>query len=253
MIKQCQQYGVSLFLLKQNFLLYAALTAEASGNYLLRQKQYTRTTDFEIAKHLVFNKLYNQQILLNNFRNKKEKETCAFNLQKQIQKITESKQLLGFEGTYTKIFFKNYFAEINWRRRLPRTKYDEINMLMDIGYTMLFNYIDALLSLYGFDSYKGVYHTLFFQRKSLACDIMEPFRSIIEKKILKSFRLKQIDEKDFTIRKGKYELSFENQKKYIRLFSDAIMNHNEAIFSYVRDYYYCIFNDATDYPIFEIQ
>ena len=58
-----------------------------------------------------------------------------------------------------------------------------------------FNCMDSLLRLYGFDTYKGFYHKLFFQRKSLACDVMEPFRCVIDKQILKAFNLGQIDEK----------------------------------------------------------
>ena len=52
---------------------------------------------------------------------------------------------------------------------------------MDIGYTYLFNFIDALLRLYGFDTYLGFYHKEFYQRKSLVCDVVEPFRCIIDK------------------------------------------------------------------------
>jgi CRISPR-associated protein Cas1 len=62
------------------------------------------------------------------------------------------------------------------------------------------------LRLYGFDVYKGFYHKLFFNRKSLASDIMEPFRCVIDKALLKAFNLKQINEKDFKIVDGRYVL-----------------------------------------------
>lgn len=252
LIKQCHQYGVSLFLLKDNFQLYSALVASADGNYLLRSKQYTQSRDFEIAKHIVLNKTLNQQFLLLDVKTKTRQNEIQQKITTQLESIHQPKELLGFEGSQTKQFFKTYFAEMNWRRRLPRTKYDEINTLMDIGYTFLFNYMDALLALYGFDPYKGVYHTLFFQRKSLACDLMEPFRCIIEKAILKSYHLKQIDKKDFKIIKGKYTLSYDKQKKYVSIFSQAIMDQKEDVFCYVRDYYYCILNDTADYPLFTI-
>jgi CRISPR-associated protein Cas1 len=51
------------------------------------------------------------------------------------------------------MFFTNYFKEIGWNRRSPRAKNDVKNLLMDIGYTYLFHYIEALLRLYGFDNY----------------------------------------------------------------------------------------------------
>ena len=66
-------------------------------------------------------------------------------------------------------------------------------MTLDIGYTMLFNIVDAMLQIYGFDTYYGVFHRCFYMRKSLVCDIMEPMRPIIDyeiRKAIKSLRKK---------------------------------------------------------------
>ncbi len=253
LIRNCQQYGVSLFLLKDNFLSYASIISTASGNYLLREKQYASSRDFSIAKRVVINKLVNQQILLKNTTSIEAKRVFEKEIEKKMENTLTSKELLGIEGSATKLYFQEYFKEMNWYRRLPRAKVDVNNLLMDIGYTMLFNFVDALLNLYGFDTYKGVYHTLFFQRKSLVCDIVEPFRCIIDKQIVKSYNLKQIDKKDFLCLKGKYSLSYDKQKKYIRIFSEAIMDRKEELFSYVRDYYYCIMNDTDEIPFFYVK
>jgi len=93
------------------------------------------------------------------------------------------------------------------------------------------------LKLFGFDTYKGVYHTLFFQRKSLACDLMEPFRPLIDKEILKAYNLKQIDEKDFSFKNGSYSLSWKNQAKYSKIFLGMLVSQKSHIFRYIRDYY----------------
>lgn len=253
LIRNCQLYGVSLFLLRDNFLPYASLISTADGNYLLREKQYSRGDTFEIAKHLVANKLFNQEILVQGINTKKKTEELWEKINHHLHEVKTSKELLGFEGSSTKQFFAKYFAQIGWYKRMPRAKVDEINVLMDIGYTMLFNFVDAMTGLFGFDSYKGVYHTLFFQRKSLICDLVEPFRCIINKQILKSFNLKQIDKKDFTKTKGVYSLSFDKQKKYVLLFSEILMENKEELFCFIRDYYYCVMNDTKEYPRFIIK
>ncbi len=253
LIRNCQYYGVSLFLLRDNFLAYASLISVAEGNYLLREKQYNRTDTFDIAKRLVANKLFNQYILLHPDEGKKKMQEQWDSIVANTQNILTSKELLGYEGSNTKQFFASYFGDIGWYKRMPRAKVDEINVLMDIGYTMLFNFVDAITGLFGFDSYKGVYHTLFFQRKSLICDLVEPFRCIINKQIVKSFNLKQVDKKDFTKTKGVYSLSFAKQKKYILIFSDVLMENKEDIFCFIRDYYYCMMNDTKDYPRFTIK
>jgi len=191
-------------------------------------------------------------LLDGDMSSKKEKTKLWEQIALQAGNMETGKQLLGFEGSATKQFFQQYFAEMKWYRRLPRAKVDPTNVLMDIGYTMLFNFVDALTGLYGFDSYKGVYHTLYFQRKSLICDLVEPFRCIIDKQIVKSFHLHQIDLKDFKKQKDTYMLPYDKQRKYVTIFSQAIMDRKEDMFCFVRDYYYCVMNDTEDYPIFSI-
>ncbi len=257
LIRNCNKYGISIFLLKNNFEVYASMNSESAGNFLLREKQYIKSKQdsLELAKHIVKNKIFNQFALL---REVKKIKDGRLNLKSIFAKIDEAKDcnsLLGLEGNISKIFFKKYFSELNWYKRMPRTKVDEINILLDIGYTFLFNFVDSLLLLYGFDTYKGVYHTLFFQRKSLSCDIMEPFRSIIDRQIIKSFNLKQIDLADFKKTKdGSYFLSYDKQNKYLRFFSEAIMEQKEEIFVFVREYYYFIMKDGgVDFPVFKIK
>ncbi len=76
---------------------------------------------------------------------------------------------------------------------------------------------------------------------------MEPLRCIIERQLLKSYNLKQIDPKDFVQQKDVWLLSYENQKKYTTIFANAIMERKEDIFNFIRSYYYHILNE-TDAP-----
>lgn len=253
LICQCKEFGISLFLLKHNFQVYAEIISEAEGNYVLRERQYKLSNELSIAKRLVANKVYNQYQLLRRVR-KQEKPISKYKKARiAINKIKNRKSLLGLEGSYTKKYFSAYFKEYNWYKRQPRAKQDITNVLMDIGYTFLFNFIEALLRLYGFDTYKGIYHQLFFQRKSLACDIMEPFRCLIDKQIRKAYRLKQINKKNFTVQQGAYQLSYQNQQKYLEMFFTCIMARKEDLFCYVRDFYYAIFNQTSKFPFFKIE
>lgn len=251
LIKNCRKYGISLFLMKYNFEVYASFVAQAEGNYLLRMRQYQLKNELNIAKDIIRNKARSQMVLLKNKKLPQDKEKYEALLQK-IKNAKNDDELRGIEGSFTKNFFKSYFNSIGWYKRLPRTKVDHINFLMDIGYTFLFNFIDALLSLYGFDNYKGVYHKLFFQRKSLACDLMEPFRCLIDEQILKSHNLKQVDINDFKLAKGQYYLTFEKQSKYLKIFFECLMNEKEKIFNYIREYYYFILNNAP-MPFYKIK
>ena len=210
--------------------------------------------EFLMAKNLVKNKIANQLALLAETEKLKDFKELEKSILNQIEATTDSQQLLGLEGNMSKQFFPMYFSSIKWRRRSPRTKQDIPNFLMDIGYTFLFNFIEALLKLHGFDTYKGFYHKLFFQRKSLACDIMEPMRCLIDKQILKSYNLKQIKDDDFKIEGGKYVLPFENNAKYAGLFMQAMMDRKEDIFSFVHDFYrFMMCPKKNKFPEFKIK
>lgn len=43
--------------------------------------------------------------------------------------------------------------------------------------------------LHAMDVYCGVLHTMFYMKKSLACDVMEPLRAIVDEQVKKSLNL----------------------------------------------------------------
>jgi CRISPR-associated protein Cas1 len=252
LVKKCKHYGISLFLLSDNFLTYAEISSGLESNFILRDRQYKFEKEFDIAKLLVKNKISNQLALIKERSNSMDYAREISEMEKKIENAQDEKELLGIEGNYSKNFFGEYFKNIHWIRRMPRTKFDVNNVLLDIGYTFLFNFIDSLLKLYGFDTYKGFYHKLFFQRKSLSCDVMEPFRCLIDRQLLKSNNLGQINTQDFKYENGKYVLEFEKQQKYVRIFLETIMANKEEMFNYVRDFYRFFVVDEKEFPVFII-
>ena len=146
-------------------------------------------------------------------------------------------ELLGIEGSASRLYFKNMFGDIGWKGRKPRAKRDIPNVLLDFGYTKLFYVIEALLNLYGFDIYKGFYHQTFYQRKSLVCDMVEPFRPWVDKRIWKAFKLKQIHDEDFIIINGQYRLFGKSAKPYITFLIQDILKHKESLFYFVQSFY----------------
>ncbi|MFH1188267.1 MAG: type V CRISPR-associated endonuclease Cas1 [bacterium] len=256
LMQKARDYGISFFFLKHNLETYSSILAQAEGNYLLREKQYSMTTEKEltIAKKIVENKIHNQIRLLNSKKRIKDIHVAKRESSEKVMNTENAQSLLGIEGNATKEFFPVYFEEIGWYRRLPRVKPDECNVLMDMGYSMLHNIVDSLLRLYGFDTFKGCYHRLFFQRRSLACDIMEPFRCIIDRKILTMFNLGQVDKKDFKVIKGAYSLSYKASPKYNRLLLETIMEYKEDIYGYIKGFYRYVMDDSVNpFPSFKIK
>ncbi len=257
LIDKCTKYGVPLVVMKPNFrpVFFYAITAEA--NFLLRQQQHALPKeDLHIPKVLVMNKIRNQLRLLEKTRQKTENiQKAKEHYPKAIELVknaTDYETVMGLEGRVAKQFFTAYFECLGWKGRCPRAKTDPINSTLDIGYTILFNYIEAFTRLFGFDPYVGVYHRLWFRRKSLICDLMEPFRCLIEQQVRKAFNTKQCKADDFKIFKNEYVLKREKNRDYTKMFYDVLIEHKTETFRYVRDYYRCFMQrkSAPEYPEF---
>lgn len=239
LIRKLQKFGISLFLLNSSFECYADIMSKAEGNYLLREKQYklSKETALQFAKEILKNKIENQSNLLKEYKNPQSK-TEIEKIYLRIDNYSDWHKLLGLEGKFADVYFRQIFKDLGWYRRAPRTKEDINNLLLDIGYTFLFNYVDSILKLFGFDTYKGFYHQLFFQRKSLSCDVMEPLRVIVDKELVKSFNLGMIDEKDFIFKNGSFMFkNYKVQKKYIYIWFDLIMKNKLEIYKYILGLY----------------
>lgn len=260
-IRKFLDFWITICLLKQNFLPYLVIGNETEWNFILRKKQYEKTDEemFLIAKEIVLLKSKNQLNLLKSFREKDIDLKNEINKSKEIiEKIKtcdNPESLLWYEWNIAKIFFSNYFytKEINWIRRTPRTKADIPNLLLDIWYTYLFHFIEALLRLYWFDNYYWVYHRTWYQRKSLALDLIEPFRCIIDKALLKAYNLWQINKKDFTYKNWQFELDWKISKKYTSIFLQAIMENKKEMFYFVKEYYKFFMKWRSEFPKFEIK
>ncbi len=258
LIRKFQDFWVTLILLKKNLLPYLVIWNETEGNFILRKKQYEKSEEemLEIAKNIILLKTNNQLQLLKNIRNKQWFIKKDIEKVKEIiKKIPESESyenLLWYEWNVAKLFFANYFWPIWWQRREPRTKRDIQNLLLDIGYTYLFHFIEALLRLYWFDNYYWVYHRTWYSRKSLALDLMEPFRCIIDRELLKAYNLKQVNSKDFKFQNWGYILPWQNSKKYSAIFLKAIMDNKEEMFFFVKDYYKYFMKGRNHFPEYKI-
>ena len=106
-----------------------------------------------------------------------------------------------------------------------------------ILHTMLFNIVDAILQVYGFDTYYGVFHKCFYMRKSLVCDLMEPIRPVVDYQVRKSINLGQCKENDFEVINNRWCLKYKSNPQYIQFLMNAILEYKDDIFLYIQQYY----------------
>ena len=102
------------------------------------------------------------------------------------------KAMLGVEGAAAAAYFRAFacafapglgFAGRN--RRPPR---DPVNACLSLGYTLL--HADAVreAAAQGFDPMIGVLHEIAHGRESLACDMTEPLRALVDRFVVELFR-----------------------------------------------------------------
>lgn len=258
LIRKFQDFWITLVLMKKNFTPYLVIWNETEWNFVLRKKQYEKTEEemLEIAKNIIKNKTHNQLELLKAIREKDLE--LKWDITKinwiiiKIDSVDNYESLLWYEWNVSKLFFTNYFNKIGWYKRAPRTKIDIKNLLLDIGYTYLFHFIEALLRLYWFDNYYWVYHRTWYARKSLALDLMEPFRCIIDKALLKAYNLWQIDEKDFKFQNWQYVLPWEKSRKYNAIFFKELLSYKIEMFVFIKEYYKYFMKWKNEFPKFNI-
>lgn len=247
LIQRAKKFGFAIVFMTTSFRPYQTISAFAEGNTVLRKNQYSYD-GIGAAKSLIKNKIQNQRFLLMQ-KNDADITDAIECLNKYISKLDECtgiQSIMGIEGSASKIYFRYFFDNVDWKGRKPRVKFDMANALLDIGYTMLFSYIDALLSLFGFDRYNGILHRQFYMRKSLTCDIVEPFRVIIDEQVKKGIAFGQFKEDDFEIYDGKWTLQYKKSAEYGSAFVSAIMEHRTEMYVYVRDFYRCFMRSKMD-------
>lgn len=260
LILRAKRFRYSICMMTSNLKVYHIINSGLEGNTMLHARQY-EYQGTEIAQHIIWNKINNQRATLAKIRKKTPAAKEAINKLDGYMSVlkTESNKdlttLLGIEGSASRVYFSQLFSDCNWKGRKPRVKHDYINVILDIGYTMLFNFIDSLLQLYGFDVYYGVLHRAFYMRKSLVCDIMEPFRPLIDWKVRTAIRLGQCKEDDFELIKCQWNLKYGMIAKYTEFIMETILDHKMDIFYYVQAYYRCFMKrkPISQYPVFNME
>lgn len=122
----------------------------------------------------------------------------------KAEECTSKESLLGIEGNCANAYFTCFPKTMpnralggTFHYRNKRPPLDPINALLSFFYTLAMADCSAALETVGLDSYIGFYHELRSGRVSLACDLVEEMRGIVERFVITIVNLRIINEKDF--------------------------------------------------------
>jgi len=222
--------GIGLSYLTATGKLRGRFEPALSGNAQLRELQYIRTrkNDFclRVAREIVRAKIQNGARLIQQkgYRSNDIGKEQWHKFRKYDQLANQAKDidaLRGYEGSASASYFKLFAMllkdDMNFRQRIKHPPPDPINILLSLGYTLLFNMMYSTVNLVGLDPYRGVYHQIKSGHASLVSDLMEEFRSpVIDAVVLKCVNLGVIRRNDFVSEDKKVTLKKEGLKKFVQ-------------------------------------
>ncbi len=241
------EHGIEMALLTRTGRLVGQITSPFTKNIELRVEQFKKHQDtafrLRLSKAVVKGKLTNCLNFVKAFSYNHPETNFKGGIIgleasiKSIEGINTTASLRGIEGNAARVYFESFGKmvlggfEFPGRKKHPST--DPVNALLSFEYTLVFNEISSLLDGLGFDPYLGYYHEVEYGRASLACDIQEEFRPVIDRFALYLINNRMLNKEDFydNPRDASMYLKREAMKKYFAEY-EKYMNrefrHNES-------------------------
>lgn len=211
------------------------LQPEWSQTVDLRKRQYLLAEDplfrLTLARAVVRGKVRNAiQFCLRQRQRPAGAETSIEKLkrtERQAETAQDLDSLRGYEGIAAALYFSVYRQflkeDLGFARRVKRPPTDPVNVLLSLGYTLLFNNVYAMVNLVGFDPYQGFYHTEHFGHPALVSDLMEEFRALIVDSVVLWVMNKQLlTWADFEDRGEGLGLRPEGLKRFLKHYEDRV-------------------------------
>ena len=144
------------------------------SNYSTSKKILNQVNWGDLEKKLLWtriisNKILNQARLLEHFE--KDKYKMLLRYRDEIKLDDETNR----EGHSAKVYFNSLFG-IDF----TRDKVCDINRALDYGYTIILSAFNRAISNLGYANQLGVKHKNEYNFFNLGCDLMEPFRVIVD-------------------------------------------------------------------------
>jgi CRISPR-associated protein Cas1 len=209
----------------------------------LRQGQRAQDPTFSltVAREIVRLKLVAQENLMldrakDNLLHKYELRLAASRIRfskESAEKVSSISSLRGCEGAAANAYFGGLKAlfppALKFTGRNRRPPRDPVNAVLSLGYTLLHS--EAVLQTHaaGLDPFVGFLHELDFGRESLACDLVEPQRTGVDRLVLNMFRERQLTPDHFSMVQQACMLGKAGRERFYRVWESASEGMRQAL------------------------
>lgn len=194
---------------------------------IIEQTKWTIKQKDTIWMNIVKNKILNQTILLQKINSSNFKVLSNYVKEVKIGDKTNR------EGHAAKIYFKDLFG-----KEFIRHNDDNINSALNYGYAILLSTINKEIVNNGCLTQLGIHHKNEFNEFNLTCDLIEPFRVIIDK-----FVYNNLDKKFDT----DYKLDLVNLFNQRFRYNKKMYILKDIIEMYVKNTLDCLFDINNEY------
>ncbi len=251
LMEKCVKDQIELVFMTPQGRFQARVTGPVNGNVTLRKIQYrwsdSEEKSTEIASMMLIGKVYNSRKNLervlrdHSLRIDVEKTNQVIKRFKEVEQLLLTKEfgleeLLGIEGQAATLYFRrwndwilNQKDTFYFKERTRRPPLDPLNAILSFSYTLLAAECSAALETVGLDAYVGFLHRDRPGRQSLALDLMEELRPIVDRFVMKLINQRQMTKKDFmTQENGTVLFTDDARRKFLKLWQeekDEVIRH----------------------------
>jgi len=230
-VRSLLSQGADILYTTKNRKIFGCAYARYSRRPALRMAQYAIAAQPDdsllIAKKLIAAKIAGQRKTISAFRNIDASAAARAlkDAENYVNDAADSTQLLGYEGASAARYFKalsQCLKNMIFIRRDAHPAHDPFNALLNLTYMLTLHKIDSILFGKGFDTSLGFPHTDADDRMALSLDILEPFRGLLDRFVVKMVNLGEIKDNDFESGGQGCVLTKKGFTRYIARYSDEI-------------------------------
>lgn len=231
-VTECLKRGVNILFYSTQGAYFGRLISTNHVN-VQRQRMQERVTEdkkfrLDFSRCIINAKIRNQIVVLRRYARNRENDIRRAviemqNMYRKLETAQSIEQLMGYEGTAAKIYFRELgrlidpaFAFTGRNRRPPR---DPFNSVISLGYSIILNELYGKIEGKGLNPYFGVMHSDREKHPTLASDLMEEWRAVlIDSVALSMLNGHELQREDFysgTDQPGVF-LTKEGFKKYVQ-------------------------------------
>lgn len=144
-------------------------TRHNSSKRIKEQMSWTKKQKDGLWSHIVKNKIMNQALLLNKIASNQYDLLLSY-----VDGVEEGDKT-NREGHAAKVYFNELFG-----KQFTREQDNLINSALNYGYAVLLSTFNKEVVSNGYLTQIGIHHKNEFNEFNLTCDLMEPFRIIID-------------------------------------------------------------------------